>query len=78
MAEPAEATEGEVVPAPQPSVHERATALLLEHRGDARAAILDLLTRNAEMAQELDGTRMVVSVGFTRGWHHNRIGQEQS
>jgi len=75
MAEPAKATEEEAVALPQPTVDQIIDALLLEHRGNARAAMAELLAHNAEIERELDETRMVVSAGYTRGWHRNRIGQ---
>ncbi len=42
--------------------------------GDARAAVIALLVANDFLERELDLTRVAVSSGFSRQWHHKRGG----
>ncbi|PTE12137.1 hypothetical protein C9427_02120 [Mesorhizobium helmanticense] len=41
--------------------------------GDAVAALLYVLTRNAELERELALSRAAISNGFSRGWHKARL-----
>ena len=40
--------------------------------GDARAAVIALLVANDFLERELELTRVAVSSGFSRQWHHKR------
>jgi hypothetical protein len=40
--------------------------------GNPRAAIIALLVANGSLERELKLTRIAVSSGFSRGWHHRK------
>ena len=40
--------------------------------GDARATVIALLIMNNAMERELELTRVAVSSGFSRQWHHRK------
>jgi hypothetical protein len=44
--------------------------------GDARAAVIALLVANDFLERELELTRVAVSSGFSRQWHHRRASQK--
>lgn len=65
MTKPRLATAGEAVP------EESEAARLIEaHGGDAMSAVNDLVGQLAALRRELALTRIAVSRGFSRGWHH--------
>jgi hypothetical protein len=68
MAEPLPAPEGEALPAWEVAADQAIKACGC----DARAAVIALLIMNDALERELDLTRVAVSAGFSRGWHHRR------
>jgi hypothetical protein len=46
--------------------------------GDARAAVIALIVANGFLERELEMTRVAVSSGFSRQWHHRRPGKDVS
>lgn len=79
MAEPAKAPDATILSmrAEMENWQRKADEMLKAAGGDARAAIIGLLIQAARLEDELDTTRMVVSSGFTRGWHRRQIGRRQ-
>ena len=68
MTEPAKATGGEAL-----HKWEKAADQAIEAcGGDARATVIALLIMNNAMERELELTRVAVSSGFSRGWHHRK------
>lgn len=67
-ATPVPAADGEVVPDLESSVDE----VIAICGGDIRAAVRALLVANAHLERELELTRVAVSSGFSRGWHHRK------
>ena len=68
MAEPSPAPGGEALPAWEVAADQAIEAC----GGDARAAVIALLIMNDAMERELELTRVAVSSGFSRGWHHRK------
>ena len=68
MTEPAKAPGGDALPAWEVATDQAIEAC----GGNARAAVTALLNMNNAMERELDLTRVAVSSGFSRGWHHRK------
>ena len=68
MTEPAKAAGGEALPTWEKAADQAIEAC----GGDARATVIALLIMNDALERELDLTRVAVSSGFSRQWHHRK------
>lgn len=68
MTAPKPATDGEAMP----ELESAADKAIDSCDGDARAAVITLLTANRFLERELKLARVAVSSGFSRGWHHRK------
>ncbi|NGN44704.1 hypothetical protein G6N74_26970 [Mesorhizobium sp. CGMCC 1.15528] len=74
MTAPKSATDGEAM-----SELERAADQAIDAcGGDARAAVTALLIANDFLERQLALTRIAVSSGFSRGWHHRKEHEQQT
>ena len=74
MPEPAKPPAGEALP----DLGAAADEAIATCGGDARAAVIALLVANNFLERELELTRVAVSSGFSRQWHHNRHGDQNA